>query len=231
MTTLGVVVVGASSGFGSALAADLVAHGHTVVAGGRRPRPSSPGLRYVPVDVTDAAAVSDFVADAVNSLEHVQGLVYCAADPGAVARAWRVDADDFARVLDVSLLGFVRLVGYLIPAIRHAGGGSIIAIGSQAARVPLDLLSAYGAAKAALEHYTRCLATELSGTGISANVIGIAAETPIALAHRTAKEQLRGRPSTHRRLPSVSDSLPLARWLLSPEARHVSGQVVEARQP
>lgn len=228
---LGVVVVGASSGFGAALAADLAAAGHTVVAGARRQGSSSPGLRYVPVDVTDLSAVAGFAATAVEMLDRLDGLVYCAADPGAVGKAWCIDAAEFARVLDVSVLGFLRCVTHLVPTFEQTHNGSILTVGSKAARIPIDLLAAYGAAKAALEHYTLCLATELAGTGVRANVIGIAAETPLARAHRFAKEQVRSRSSVHPRLPPVSDSIPLARWLLSRDARHVTGQVIEARQP
>lgn len=227
---LGVVVVGASSGFGAALADDLAAAGHSVVAGARRPGPGS-GRLYLPLDVTDSDAVAGFAAAAVERLDRLDGLVYCAADPGAVGRAWRVDPVEFARVLDVSVLGFLRCVTHLVPAFEQTHAGSILAVGSKAARVPIDLLAAYGSAKAALEHYTLCLATELAGTGIRANVIGIAGEAPLARTHRAAKEQLRGRSSVHPPLPPVSDSIPLARWLLSPDARHVTGQIIEARQP
>lgn len=228
---LAVIVAGASSGFGAALAEDLAAAGHQVVAGARRTRPSSPRLRYLPVDVTDAEAVERFAAAAVGELGRVDGLVYCAADAGAVAQAWRIKAPEFAGVLDVTLLGFVRLAGHLVPMMERSGQGSVIAVGSMAARVPLDLLAAYGAAKAALEQYTRCLASELFATGVRANIIGIAAETPLTAAHRAAKQSLRGRISDHPPLPPVADSLPLARWLLSPQARHVTGQTIEARQP
>src|SRR5882724_6616472 len=83
---LTVVVAGASSGFGAALAAELAAEGHQIVAGGRRPRVSSRGLRYLPVDVTDADEVARFAAAAIRELGRVDGLVYCAADSGAVGR-------------------------------------------------------------------------------------------------------------------------------------------------
>lgn len=226
-----VVIAGASSGFGAALAHHLAAFGHRVVAGARRPRPDAPRMRYVPVDLSEGRATARFAQAAIEHLGQVDGLVYCAADPGAVGRAWQLDTDAFARVLDVSLLGFVRLVGHLVPHMQQAGGGSIITVGSQAARTPVDLLAAYAAAKAALEQYTRCLAEELFGTGIRVNTIGIAAETELAAAHRAAKAALRGRPSPHPPLPDAADSLPLARWLLSGQARHVTGQIIEATRP
>ncbi len=225
------VIAGASSGFGAALAHDLAASGHQVVAGARRPRPGAPRMRYLSVDLSDGEATARFAQTAMEHLGRVDGLVYCAADPGAVGRAWQLDTDAFARVLDVSLLGFVRLAGHLVPHMQQAGGGSIVTVGSQAARTPVDLLAAYGAAKAALEQYSRCLAEELSGTGVRVNTIGIAAETELAATHRAAKATLRGRPSPHPPLPDVTDSLPLARWLLSDQARHVTGQIIEANRP
>ncbi|MBC9718001.1 SDR family oxidoreductase [Streptomyces sp. TRM66268-LWL] len=228
---LGIVVVGAGSGFGAALAQDLAASGHRVLAGSRRARPANLPAPYARVDVTLAESVTRFAEEAHELLGQIDGLVYCAADPGAVARAWEVDPQDASRVLEVSLLGLVRIAGAFVPALRQAGRGSIVTVGSQAARTPIDLLAVYGAAKAAAEAYTRSLAQELHGTGVRANVIGIAAETDLARTHRTVKAELRGRPSPHPPLPPVNDSLPLARWLLTDDARHVTGQTIEARQP
>ncbi|GAA3491771.1 hypothetical protein GCM10018987_58540 [Streptomyces cremeus] len=159
------------------------------------------------------------------------GLVFCASDPGAVAHAWETDTEEASRVLNVSFLGFVRIVNAFVPPMKSAGRGSIVCVGSQAARTTLDLLAVYGAAKAGLEHYTRCLAHELHGTGIRANTIGIAAETDLAQTHRAAKAKLRGHPSPLPQLPPVSDNLPLARWLLSDDAAHITGQTIEARRP
>ncbi|MFJ8954970.1 SDR family NAD(P)-dependent oxidoreductase [Streptomyces sp. NPDC102383] len=226
------VIIGASSGFGAALAEHLAASGHRVLAGSRRERPSTASLRHVRLDVTCAKSVSDFSQAADAHLSGgPDGLVFCASDSGAVARAWEVDAEETARVLNVSLLGFVRIVNAFVPTMKKSGRGSIVCVGSGAARTCLDLLSAYGAAKAGLEHYTRCLAHELHDTGVRANVIGIAAETDLAQTHRAAKAELRGRPSSHPPLPPASDNLPLARWLLSDEAAHITGQTIEARLP
>ncbi|MFJ9174950.1 SDR family oxidoreductase [Streptomyces sp. NPDC102360] len=226
------VIIGASSGFGAALAEHLAAADHRVLAGSRRERPSTTSLRHVRLDVSCAQSVSDFAQAADAHLGgQLDGLVFCASDSGAVARAWEVNTEDAARLLDISLLGFVRIVNAFVPTMKNSGRGSIVCVGSQAARTCLGLLSVYGAAKAGLEHYTRCLAHELHGTGVRANVIGIAAETDLAQTHRAAKAELRGRPSTHPPLPPVADNLPLARWLLSDDAAHITGQTIEARLP
>lgn len=227
----GFVVLGASSGFGAALASDLAEAGYPVVAGARRPHNGQRNLCYRQVDVTDEAGLRGFFCEAHELLGVPAGLVYCPSDASGVARAWEVSLADVQRVLDVSFLGFVRCTQSVVPAMIDTGGGSVLAVGSRAAREPVDLLAAYCSAKAALEQYVRCLARELADTGVRVNAIGIAAETGLAWGHRSAKEHLRGRPTGHPPLPDVADSLPLARFLLSTQAGHITGQVIEARQP
>lgn len=224
------MVLGASSGFGAAVARDLADAGHSVMAGARSPHSAGGSVCYQQVDVTDEAGLRRFFQQARELLGVPAGLVYCPSDASGVARAWEVPAPEAHRVLNVSFLGFLRCVRHVVPGMIGAGAGSVLAVGSRAAREPVDLLAAYCSAKAALEQYVRCLARELTGTGVRVNAIDIAAETNLAQAHRSAKERLRGRPSGHSPLPQVADSLPLARFLLSPQARHITGQVIEARQ-
>lgn len=227
----GIVVVGASRGFGAALARDLADTGYPVVAGARSGQGPSGNLHYQQVDVTDDYSIRRFFGQARELVGVPGGLVFCPSNSSAVHRAWEIPASEAQRVIDATLVGFTRCARRVVPDMVDAGRGSVLAVGSRAAREPVDLLAAYCSAKAGLEHYIRCLARELAPTGVRANAIGITAETNLAQAHRAAKERLRGRTSSHSLLPDVADSLPLARFLLSDEARHLTGQIIEARQP
>ncbi|MFD9597147.1 SDR family NAD(P)-dependent oxidoreductase [Kitasatospora sp. NPDC086009] len=226
-----VVIVGASSGFGAALAEDLAGAGRTVIAGARSARPSGGGVLYRQVDVTDEESVAAFFAQVAEVSPAPYGLVYSAGDASAVGYGWEVGADELNRVFDATFFGFVRCLRYAVPPMRAAGRGSVLALGSHSARVPVDMLGAYASAKAALEHYVRTLAKELTGSGVRANALGIVAETALSRDFLTRKADALGRETPYPALPAVRDNLPLARFLLSAESSHVSGQVVDAFPP
>ncbi|GAA3797837.1 SDR family NAD(P)-dependent oxidoreductase [Streptomyces coacervatus] len=231
MSKTPIVVIGASSGFGAALAKDLARRGHIVMAGARTPVELGNGVIYRQVDVTSEESVSAFFKQMKNELPVPYGFVYCPSDASAVGYGWDVPIGEVEHVLDVSFLGFVRCIQHIVPAMRQAGRGSVLAIGSRGARVPVDMLAAYCAAKAALEQHVRCLAEELADTHICVNALGIAAETPLAREHLKRKQQALGRSDPYPPLPDARDNLPFARFLLTPEAQHISGQVMDARPP
>ena len=223
-----VLIVGASRGFGAALGRELAADGCPVLALSRsRPEPA-PGVTWVEGDVLDDDPLARVSAEALADVRHV---VYSAGDPGAVCPDWQVPLVDAARVMEVTYTGFVKTVNLTIPFLRRGPDASALLIGSQAARSTLEYLAVYSAAKAAAERYALCLASELFQASVRVNVLGIAAESALAVAHRRRKEQLRGRDSPYGALPDVRDNLAPAQFLLSRAARHVSGQVIEACRP
>jgi NAD(P)-dependent dehydrogenase (short-subunit alcohol dehydrogenase family) len=224
-----VLIVGASRGFGAALAERLGACGVRVLAMSRsRPRLVTPGVTWFAGDVSNENPLALAPPGALDDVRH---LVYAAGDPGAVGPAWQVSAAETARVVDVTFTGFVKVVGATADLLRRGPDSSVLLVGSKAARSTLEYLAVYSAAKAAAERYALCLAGEFSAASVRVNVLGIAAETALAAEHRRQKERLRGRVSSHPPLPDVENNLAPAEFLLSPAARHVSGQVIEACQP
>ena len=80
--------------------------------------------------------------------------------------------EDWQRDLDINLLSAVRLDRALLPAmIAQGSGGSIVHIGSNAARMPRPASLPYTAAKAALTAYSKGLAREAGPHGIRVNVV------------------------------------------------------------
>ena len=145
------VVTGASSGIGAATARRLASEGWTVVAAARRLdrlgelAASTPGIRPQALDVTDPRSVDD-LADAVPSCDLLVANAGGAYDLDPVADA---DAETWARTYDVNVLGTVRTVQALLPALRRARG-QVVLTGSTAGRWVYEGGGAYVAAKHAL---------------------------------------------------------------------------------
>ena len=144
------VVTGASSGIGAATALRLAADGWDVVAAARRLdrlgelAARSPAVRPCALDVTDPRSVEP-LADAAPDCR-----LLVANAGGAYDLATVEDADDdvWARTYDVNVIGTVRTVRALLPALGDTG--HVVLTGSTAGRWAYEGGGAYTAAKHAL---------------------------------------------------------------------------------
>ena len=121
------------------------------------------------VDVTDEAALKNFVAASVDKLG---GLDIIVSNVGAMAMG--PDRDAWQNNLEMDIFGLVALVeageSLLEQAAAEHGDASIIAIGSTAS-VAAYKASSYGPMKAALVHYVKGLAKQYAGRKVRANVV------------------------------------------------------------
>jgi NADP-dependent 3-hydroxy acid dehydrogenase YdfG len=146
------VVTGASSGIGAAVVRRLAADGWTVVAAARRLdrlgqlARDLPRVRPQALDVTDPRSVDD-LADAVPACDLLVANAGGAFDMDPLAQA---DAEAWARTYDVNVLGTVRTVQALLPALRRSPAGQVVLTGSTAGRWVYEGGGAYVAAKHAL---------------------------------------------------------------------------------
>ncbi len=114
------------------------------------------------------------------------GLDAAIAAAGVIAGgepAWEVPVDQERAVVDVDIVGVLNLGRVAVPALlrrpapRH---GRFLAVASAAARRGLPMLAAYCAAKAGVTGYVRALASELAGTGVTANAVSPGStDTPV----------------------------------------------------
>ena len=161
------VVTGASSGIGAATARRLADDGWEVVAAARRLdrlgelAASSPRIRPCALDVTDPASV-EALAVAVPSCDLLVANAGGAFDAATVATA---DMADWARMYDVNVLGAVRAVQALLPALQ-AAGGHVVMTGSTAGRWVYEGGGGYVAAKHAVAALRDILRLELVETGV-----------------------------------------------------------------
>jgi 3alpha(or 20beta)-hydroxysteroid dehydrogenase len=163
MTSRGVVVVtGAASGIGAAIATAAAAAGWLV-----HPVDVVAGDGVTALDITDPDAWRA-CADRLRTAEgRVDGLVNCAGVTWR-ARVGDVRRADLLRVLDVNVVGSLMGIQALAPLMT--GGGSIVNIGSLAGLTG-HYPAAYTASKWALRGLTHTSATELGPRGIRVNIV------------------------------------------------------------
>jgi 3alpha(or 20beta)-hydroxysteroid dehydrogenase len=171
------LVTGAAHGIGAATARHLHELGFHVVlmdlsvTGAEKLRTDlGVGSLAVGGDVSAPTAVAAAVEAAVDAFGGLDVLVNNAAT-GSSARVDELDPADWKQVLDVNLGGVLNGIKHAAPVMRERGGGSIINLSSVAARHAMYAMSAYAAAKAAVEAVTRCAAVELRPDGIRVNAV------------------------------------------------------------
>lgn len=161
------VVTGASAGIGAATARLLAGAGYDVIVGARRldrlREVAEPiGAEARALDVTDPASVVEFCAGIgscrllVNNAGGALGL-----DPIAEA-----DDDKWQWMYDANVLGTMRMIRTLLPALEASGDGTIVNVGSIAGLEPYPGGAGYNAAKHAVNALTRVLRMELLGRPI-----------------------------------------------------------------
>jgi 3alpha(or 20beta)-hydroxysteroid dehydrogenase len=171
------VISGAARGQGEAEARLFVAEGAKVVLGdvledeGRAVADSlGDAARFVRLDVTDEASWDAAVGLAEREFGTLNVLVNNA---GIVLFANLMDTslDDFNRVVRVNSAGVFLGMKAAIPALRRAGGGSIVNISSDAGMSGMAGIFAYTASKWAVRGMTKAAAVELGREGIRVNSV------------------------------------------------------------
>jgi NADP-dependent 3-hydroxy acid dehydrogenase YdfG len=156
-------VTGASSGIGAATARRLAADGFAVVLAARRvdrleALAAETGGRAVRCDVTDAASVAELAA----AVDDCAVLVANAGGAFGVDPVASAKVEDWQAMYDVNVLGTLRVVQALLPALER-GGGHIVLMGSIAGRLVYEGGGGYTAAKHALAAVGETLRLELNG--------------------------------------------------------------------
>jgi 2-keto-3-deoxy-L-fuconate dehydrogenase len=170
------LVTGGGSGIGRAVAHRLRADGAAVAVLDRTERTErterTDGGPFVHVraDITDDAAVRDAVGRAVEMLGGLDILV----NNAGIGAQGGVEANDDAewhRVLDVNVVGPVRVTRAALPALRHSPHAAVVNICSIAATAGLPNRALYSACKGALLSLTLAMAADLLTDGIRVNAV------------------------------------------------------------
>jgi NAD(P)-dependent dehydrogenase (short-subunit alcohol dehydrogenase family) len=160
-----VIVTGASSGIGQAIAAHLRRSGWRVFGTMRRPDPDRDGPDALKLDVTSDQSVEAAVAEVLARAGRIDAVVNNAgADMlGAVEETSAQEALD---LFQINFFGVHRLVHAVLPAMRARKAGRLVTIGSIAGFLPSPFEAFYSASKHALEGYCESLDFEVRPFGI-----------------------------------------------------------------
>ncbi|HEV3378010.1 MAG TPA: SDR family oxidoreductase [Thermoleophilaceae bacterium] len=150
-----VVVTGGTRGIGAAIAARFAAAGDDVVALGRDD-----------CDVTDEDSVAAVFArvGAVDVLVNSAGV----ATSAPVART---SLDEWRAQVDVNATGVFLCTRAALPGMLERGAGRIVTVASTAGVAGAPYTAAYAASKHAAVGFTRAVAAEVAGTGVTANAV------------------------------------------------------------
>ena len=157
------LVTGGASGIGLATARLLAARGARVAVLDRVKAEDAGGLYPVIADVTDDAAVRAAVAEAGQAIGALDVLVNNAGI-GAAGTVADNDDDEWRRVLDVNVLGMVRVTRAALPLLRQAvaghGQAAVVNTCSVAGIAGLPQRALYSASKGALYALTLAMAAD-----------------------------------------------------------------------
>jgi 2-keto-3-deoxy-L-fuconate dehydrogenase len=223
------VVTGAASGIGLATALELARRGAAVAAVDRDTAGVPEPLHAYQCDVSDGAAVAAAVERIAAELGGIDVLVNNAGI-GAQGTVAETDDQEWLRVLDVNVVGIVRMSAAALPHLRRSPAASIVNMCSVAAFVGLPRRAAYSASKGAVLALTRAMAADHVGEGIRVNCVSpgtvntpwvqrllASAEDPEAEAAGLAARQPTGR------LVEPDDVAQAVVYLASPRSGAVTG--------
>lgn len=171
------IVTGAGAGIGRSIALRLASEGARVAiadvdesAAGKVASEIEGETLARRTDVTRAAEVEALIAGVVEAWGGLDVMVNNAG-VGVAATAVQTTEEDYERVMDVCVRGTLLGMKYAIPAIRMAGGGSVINMSSVAALVGITDRAVYSAAKGAILSMTRAAAIDHVEEGVRVNCI------------------------------------------------------------
>jgi 3-oxoacyl-[acyl-carrier protein] reductase len=238
LTSKVAIVTGAGRNIGRAIALALANGGASVLVGTRSNRTEAEAvvreiesgggkaLAYLG-DVADPRAVQAMAEVATKQFGRIDILVNNAALRREKPFA-EMEYADWREILDVTLDGAFHCTKACLPALRQSGAGSIVNIGGLSAHTGAANRAHVVTAKAGIIGFTRALAHDLAGDGITVNCVvpGLIGtprpkdkpEPAHHLTHQTITGE-RGRPE---------DVAAIVRFLCGPAARYINGQAIHA---
>jgi 2-hydroxycyclohexanecarboxyl-CoA dehydrogenase len=220
------VVTGGGSGIGQGIANRLRADGYHVAVIDLNPGEDEFGHT---ADVTDRAQV-DAALDAIRAQLGPVTILVNAAGLDRFKRFSKIDFADWQRIIDVNLNGVFHTIQAVLPDMVEAGWGRIVNISSSSTHSGRQFMSAYVAAKSAVNGLTKSLALEYGPSGITVNAVTPGfIDTPMlrnAEAQGFVVVQTNINATPVRRIGKPEDIAAACAFLISEEAGYMTGQIL-----
>ncbi len=207
-----VLVTGASSGLGLAMARALAAGGAHVALGGRDEGRLAEALRSfndggadartAHMDVRDGASITraiTTIADAWGGLDVLvnnAGIGMRTVNPAFLTDPqpfWRVPEDRFTAVIDTNLTGYFRVATAVVPFFLHDGGGKIVNISMNHETMRRRGFVPYGPSRAGAESLSLIMAEDLRPHGVTVNMLLPGGATATGMIPDDAPPEMRDR--------------------------------------
>lgn len=235
-----VVITGAGQGLGRAYAQRIAADGGTVVLADINAEngekvaaeigETGATARFFRLDVGDPASCGSFAEAVTGEFGAVHGLVNNAAIFSTIQMRpfWEIPVDEWDRLMAVNLRGPWQLTAALLPALRAAGGASVVNVASDAVWLGRPGYLHYVASKAGVAGMTHSMAHELGGDEIRVNSISPGptyTEVPRGTVTPEQKTAMQNAQALHRDA-GPEDMVGVVAFLLSDDSRFVTGQTL-----
>jgi 3-oxoacyl-[acyl-carrier protein] reductase len=234
------IVTGATRGIGRAIALELARHGADVAFNYARSADAAEGLKAelenlgvrtlsTQCDVANTEQAAEMVKQVKDAFGRIDFLV----NNAGITRdnlILRMKEDDWDQVIDTNLKGawnFSKAVLRIM--LRQEGGGSILNISSISGRVGLPGQSNYSASKAGMVGLTKALAKEVASRKVTVNALAlgmVATDMSASLDESYRTKILEQIPLG--RFAEADEVARIACFLLSDDARYITGQVIQA---
>ena len=233
-----VIVTGGSRGLGLAIAEVLAEAGYRVLAVARnrtaeldaaieRAREAATGaIEFRAFDLSETSAMAGFVRSLREAHGPLYGLVNNAGQGTSGVLGLMADPD-IERLVRINTVSPIILTKYVVRSMMAAKEGRIVNIGSIVAQTGYSGLSVYSATKASLTGFTRSLAREVGGLGITVNAVapGFIATDMTSDLNPGQRDQI-ARRSALRRLADPLDVARSVAFLLGDAGRNITGTVL-----
>lgn len=235
-----VVVTGGGQGLGRAYAQRIVADGGSVVIADLNHEKGAAvaaelacdgaTARFVHLDVGDQTSVTAFAETVIGEFGAVHGLVNNAAIFSTIQMRpfWEIPVEEWDRLMAVNLRGPWLVTSALLPALRAAGGASIVNVGSDAVWLGRAGYLHYIASKGGVAAMTHSMAHELGGEEMRVNSISPGptyTEVPRGTVSPEQKAAMQAAQALHRDA-EPADMVGVVAFLLSDDSRWVTGQTL-----